>query len=254
MSLNYHVEGPGDAPVLVLLHAIATSSELWRPQLGVLSRHFRVVRIDLPGHGKSPLLHPEATYADYADAVAATLASAGMDSYVLAGLSFGAMVSMQVAVRHADKVRGLVLANCMGKTPPPVAQMWQNRIAAVASHGMAGQTVPTLERWFTPGFHAEAPLTIEWVRSMILETPPQGFIAAARMISAMDHSALLPQIACPTLVLAGAHDQAAPFAGLADIAAQIPGARLETLDAAHLANVEAPVAFAEAVGGFAHSP
>lgn len=253
MSLNYHLEGAEDAPVLVLLHAIATSSELWRPQLGVLSRHFRVVRIDLPGHGQSALLHPDATYADYADAVAATMAGAGIDRYVLAGLSFGAMVSMQVAVRHAVSVRGLVLANCMAKTPPPVAQMWQNRIAAVASNGMDGQTAPTLERWFTPGFHAKARLTVEWVRSMILNTPPQGFIAAAGMISTMDHSGLLPPIACPTLVLAGAHDQAAPVAGLEAIAAQIPGARLETLDAAHLANVEAPVAFAEAVGSFAHS-
>lgn len=251
MSLNIQIEGANDAPALVLLHAIATSSELWRPQMGVLAQHFRVVRIDLPGHGASAVLQGEPTYADYADAVAQTLIGEGIDRYVLVGLSFGAMVSMQIAVRHAAQVRGVVLANCAAKTPPPVAQMWRDRMNAVEQAGMAGQVAGTLDRWFTPGFAACAPLTLDWVRGMILGTSARGFISAARMISGLDHMSLLPQIACPALVLAGAHDQAAPPAGLAAIADAIPGGRLATLEAAHLANVEAPVAFTEAVGGFA---
>ena len=66
----------------------------------------------------------------------------------------------------------------------------------------------------------------------------------------MDHRPLLPKIAAPTLVIAGTHDPATPLEGNEYIRANIPGAKLAVLDAAHLANLEQPKAYADTVMEF----
>ncbi|MDR6511891.1 3-oxoadipate enol-lactonase/3-oxoadipate enol-lactonase/4-carboxymuconolactone decarboxylase [Novosphingobium capsulatum] len=250
MTLAIHIDGPAGAPPLVFLHAIATSAALWRPQVDQLSQRFRVVRVDLPGHGASALLPEGAGFADYADAVAETLSTHGIDRFSLVGMSFGAMVAMRVALRHATRVERLVLACCAARTPPPVAAMWHERIAMVEREGIETQVETSLDRWFTPDFAAASPQTLDWVRGMIRQTPAAGFVAAARIIATLDHMALLPKLAMPCLVLAGAEDKAAAPAMMQDFAAHIPTARFATLPAAHLANVEAPGAFGETIARF----
>lgn len=254
MSITVHVEGPADARAIVFLHAVATSSALFAPQVPALADGFRVVRVDLPGHGGSALPAPGAGFADHADAVVAALGERGIEDFTLVGVSFGAMVAMQIATRHAARVRGVVLACCAATTPPPAARAWRDRIAAVEAHGTATQVEPSLARWFTPSFAAGAPTTLGWVGSMIRGTPAAGFVAAAGLIAELDHAALLPRIAAPCLVLAGARDQAASADTMRGIADAVPGARFVTIEAAHLANVEAPVAFTELVGAFAGTP
>lgn len=250
MTLAVHVDGDKAAPAIVFLHAIATSAALWSPQVAPLAERFRVVRIDLPGHGDSPVLPESASFADYADAVANTLARHRIDRFALVGMSFGAMVAMQVAVRHAARVERLVLACCAARTPSNVAAMWHERIAAVEEGGMSTQEETSLARWFTPGFAAASATTLDWVRGMIGRTPPAGFRAAARIIADLDHVALLPHIRMPCLVLAGEQDKAAPPEGMRGFSTDIPDARFATVPAAHLANVESPSAFTEVIARF----
>ena len=251
MTLTVHVDGAAESPTIVLLHAIGTSSQLWLPQVPALATQFRVVRVDLPGHGASPAPTPGAGFAEYSDAVADALTEHGIDEFILAGISFGAMVAVQIAVDHAPRVRGLVLACCGVVTSEPVSRAWRERIAAVESDGMGSQVESSLERWFTPAFAAASPVTLAWVRSMIAGTTPEGFTGAADMIAGLDHSAHLTKLDMPSLVIAGERDQAAPPTAMRAFADTIATARFETIDAAHLANVEAPVAFTERLGAFA---
>lgn len=248
--LTYEITGDTGAPPLVLLHAIATSAELWAPQMAAWSATHRVVRLDLPGHGASAPLAEGAGYDDYAAAVAETLDALGTSQAAVVGLSFGAMIAQRLAADRPDLVGRLVLANCVAKTPPPVREMWAGRIAAVEADGMAAQVDGTLARWFTPAFRDASPVSVRWIEGLIRATPPEGFVAAGRAIMDLDHLQLLGAVACPTLVLAGRHDQAAPPAAGEAIATAMPNARFEVLEAAHLANVEQPVAFAQAVSRF----
>lgn len=250
MTLAIYEDGPIDAPAIVFLHAIATSSALWTPQVAPLAGQFRVVRVDLPGHGGSALLPEGAGFIDYADAVANALAARGIDRFALTGMSFGAMVAMQVAVRYPERVARLVLACCAARTPPPVAAMWHERIAAVTRDGIETQIETSLERWFTHDFATGSPITLDWVRSLIRTTPDAGFVAAARVIADLDHIALLPHLATRCLVLAGEHDKAAPPTVMQEFATLIPDARVAILPTAHLANIEAATAFTETVGAF----
>lgn len=249
MNLRLRSDGADDSPVVVLLHSIATSSAMWAPQVPVLARQSRVVRVDLPGHGASEPLRTT-RFAEHADAVVESLTASGIDRFTVVGLSMGAMVAAQVAARHAPRVDGVVLA-CAGiASNEHAAQLWRDRIAAVESGGIESQIEQTLARWFTPEFAAQSPHTLGWIRSMIAQTGATGFVDAATAIAQLDQRAVLAQIDADCLVIAGRHDKAVPPEAVRAVADAVPGARFESVDAAHLANVEAPVAFTELVAEF----
>lgn len=254
-SLHLTDSGPADAPVLVLLHAIATSSAMWEPQIAALSRRFRVIAVDLPGHGQSPALAEEPSMADYADAVTDALAPICAGRAIFVGLSFGSMIAQQIGARYPDRVAGLVLSNGVAYAPPPVGAAWQQRIADAEQNGMESQVGPTLSRWFTPAFLAnEDEATADAVArigQLIADTPVEGYCQAARAIAALDNRALLPTITVPTLVLAGEGDTAAPAEAVVTIADAIPGARYQLLPGAHLVNVEHSETYTRLLAEFA---
>jgi len=142
----------------------------------------------------------------------------------------------------------LVLANTAAWMGPP--QAWQQRIDAVRETGMAAITDAVLDRWFTPGFRAQAPQAVAPVRDMLLATPPQGYAGCCAAIRDMDQRGSLSAIAAPTLVIGGLQDPATPPAKAEEIADGVPGAHLVMLDAAHLSNIEQPRAFTAALLDF----
>lgn len=249
-ALHHRIWGNDAAPPVVLLHAIGTSSAMWTPQLLSWGSRFRIITLDLPGHGGSTLPPSDATFGDYAASVAATLEQLGIRSAAVVGLSFGSMVAMRLAHDRSDLVSSLVLANGVAIAPPPVRRAWAERIATVQTGGMSAIVAGTLERWFTPAFAAAAPMTVEAVGNLVRATRPDGFCAAAQAIATLDQTALLGAIGCPTLVVAGSKDAAAPPEQVADIARAVPGARLIELDAPHMSNIECADAFSEGVGAF----
>jgi 3-oxoadipate enol-lactonase len=108
----------------------------------------------------------------------------------------------------------------------------------------------TIERWFTRKFIAQAPEAIASVRRMILDTPPQGYIACCEAIRDADLTAQASQVNAPTLVISGSHDPATPPEQGRLLASMIRGARYLELDASHLSNIEAASPFTAAVRGF----
>lgn len=249
--LAYRVSGAPDAPVLVLLHAIATSSALWLPQVGAWSARWRVVQVDLPGHGASAPPSGSPALEDYARLVLDVLDEMQVPRAAVAGLSFGGMVAQAMALAAPDRVAALVLAHTSARTEPAVSQLWEQRLQQFEQYGLQAQVGPTLQRWFTRAFAAASPLTLEWIAGQIRATSPAGYAAAIRAIQRLDHLERLQRLDIPTLVLAGDSDTAVSPAAAAALAAAIPRARLIVLPgAAHLGNIEQPVAFAEAVGDF----
>lgn len=253
MSLHVEIHGAEQNPTVVFLHAIATSGQMWRPQIEQLASSFRVVTVDLPGHGRSPMPSPGDDLGTYASAVVESLAAQNITSFSLVGLSLGGMVAVRIAAEYPAVVSNVVLACCGARTSSEAAEVWRERIERVHESGMTSEVEPTIERWFTPRFIADEPATIDWVHDMIRHTPAGGFTAAASAISSMDHTSLLTRITAPTLVISGKQDTAVPAAATSLLSAGISGARGDVLDAAHLASVEAPVDFGDAVRRFVTS-
>ena len=247
--LSGRTAGANTRPAVVLLHAIATSSALWDPQIEVLAERFHVIALDLPGHGRSAAPPFAGSIEDYAVAVLATLGAMGVERFGVVGLSFGSSIAQAMAVMARERVTSAVLAGGTAYPPPPVQEMWRSRAAGARRDGMGGQVDDILARWFTPAFLVSAKARVDTIRQLVLATPAEGYALAAEAIAGLDNRALLSWITCPTLVVAGEHDVAVPIEALETIARAVPNSRLERVNAAHLMNVEAARQFTDLVGG-----
>ena len=247
----YRTEGPITGHPVVLLHAIATDSTLWSAQIPVWARAFRVICVDLPGHGDSPDIDGELDLNGYADCVCEVLDKLNIACASVVGLSFGGMVAQALALHHPERVRSLVLAHTSAKTVEAVRGIWSGRIARFEKDGMESQVLPTLERWFTRSFAESSPLTLAWLSEQIMRTSNKGYVSAIKAIQGLDNLDKVKTINVPALVVAGEEDSAVPPAAAAKIVERMSDARLLVLQgAAHLGNLERPVEFTEAVGAF----
>jgi 3-oxoadipate enol-lactonase len=242
-----HVEDLGlrTAPAVLLLHALGANSGMWATQLGVLTGHFRVLAFDLPGHGQSaPLAGGDAeefSIADLAATGVGVLDACGVQRAAWLGLSIGGMSSLWAASHHPERVSALLA--CNSSPGPAPREVWQQRIDAARSAGMAPVVEPTLERWLTPAFRAAHPGEVQRIRAMLLATDARAYAACCAAIREQDQRAHLPRVTAPTLVIAGSEDTATPPALSTVIHAAIAGSQLQVLPAAHLSNVESSTQF-----------
>jgi 3-oxoadipate enol-lactonase len=233
-ALAHRIDGPEDAPVLVLASSLGATMQMWEPQVPALAARHRVVRYDTPGHGGSPVPDEALSIADLGAELLGLLDHLGVARASLAGVSLGGMTVMWVAAEAPERVDKLVLCCTSARLGPP--EMWEERIATVTRAGMGPLVDATLERWFSP---AAPPDLIARYDAMLRAVPPAGYAACCAAIRDMDQHDRLPRIQAPTLVIAGADDPATPPEHADAIAAGIPGARRETVAGArHLANVE----------------
>ncbi|MFG1863161.1 3-oxoadipate enol-lactonase [Microbispora bryophytorum] len=237
MILHHRFDGPPDAPVVVLGPSLGTTLDLWEPQLPALTRTWRVLRYDLPGHGGSPAASGptrDLTVDDLADGVLALLDRAGLESVSYAGVSLGGAVGSTLALRAPDRVASLVL--CCTSARFGTAESWHERAALVRAEGTKPLAEATRRRWFTAGFpHAERYL------DMLREADPEGYAACCDALAIFDVRDRLGEVRAPALVIAGAEDPATPPAHAEVLAGGIPDAELLVVPrAAHLATAERP--------------
>jgi 3-oxoadipate enol-lactonase len=250
-GLFYRDEGPRDAPPVVLLHSLATHGELWALQQSVWRASFRVLCMDLPGHGRSSMAKAEDSLEDIAAQVLATLDSLGVVRASFVGMSLGGMVAQAIALNWPDRVESLVLAHCGARTDAAVKRIWDQRIKQVEDEGVPAQVHPTLERWFPREFASASPITLQWVAEMIRQTSKEGYVSAIRAIQGLDHLERLHHVKAPTLVVAGDEDIAVSPAMASALAQGIPDSELLILEGTgHLGNVQSPHRFSESVGNF----
>ena len=244
VDVHYAVDGPEDAPVLLLSGSLGSTLAMWEPQVPALARRFRVIRYDHRGHGASPVPPGPYTIADLAADALRLLDRLGAGRAHVVGLSLGGMVGMWLAANAPERVDRLVLCCTSARLGPPEA--WAERAAAVRAGGVAAVAEAVLGRWFTPGFAASHPEAVARARAMLAATPAEGYAACCGAIERMNLEPDLGRIQASTLVIAGADDPSTPPEHARRIAAAVPGARLAILEpGAHLLNVEQ----AEAVTG-----
>ena len=239
VAVHHVVDGPRDAPALVLSNSLGSTLSMWDAQMAALTPHFRVIRYDLRGHGTSPV--PPAPYdiADLGADVLTLLDRLGVPRAHVGGLSIGGQVGMWIAANAPDRVDRLVVCCTAPRFEPPEA--WAARAATVRAEGTAAVADLVVTRWFTPAFAGEFPELVREMRDMIAATPAEGYAACCGVVERADLRPSLTSIEAPTLVIAGADDPAAPLEQSERIAASIPCSQLAVvLHAAHLANVERP--------------
>jgi 3-oxoadipate enol-lactonase len=244
-TIHVEVEGPQSAPVLMLSNSLGTNMHMWDDQVPAFTRHFRLVRFDRRGHGKSSV--PKGPYSIERlgrDALA-VLDGLGIERVNWCGLSMGGMEGQWLGANAPSRIDKLVLSNTASYFPDRT--MWDGRIGVAREKGLAALVDATLERWFTAGFRQQSPQAVARIRDMFLATDVEGYVGCGAAIRDMDNRSLLAKVRVPTLVIAGRHDMGTTLEAGQFIAEHIPGAELAVMETAHIANVEQPQIYSDTV-------
>lgn len=233
------VEAGQGAPV-VLFHGVGLRAEAWEPQIAALSADFRVLAVDLPGHGHSDLLPGAPMLPDYVRWAAGVIGALGVAPAAVAGHSMGALIAMGLAVEYPDLVGRVCLLNPVYRRAPEARQAVLERARALAGGG--GDPEAPLARWFAPGEAPEARARVaRWLRTV----NPEGYARTYAAFAAGDtvYATRLNEIRCPMLVLTSEFDHNSSPAMTYDIAGATSGARAVVIAGErHMVTLTAPAA------------
>lgn len=237
------IAGPSDGPLIVLLHAASYTRKMWLPQIERLQDTFRVMALDFPGHGARAGMR--FTFRQAVEDVVAALDREERDRALLVGVSLGGCVAMDMAARHPDRVSGLVLSGCTFDPRGLLCRLVLTGESLVFPRGAALFT-RSLARYLEERF--PGPVAQEMLEA---GTYWDAAADAVRAMRGVDFRAKLAAYDGPALILNGQHDWVhrtaeRSFAHVAHNAAVqiIP-------DAGHIASLDAPDSFTDAVREFA---
>jgi 3-oxoadipate enol-lactonase len=244
--LYYDLAGPEKGQVVCFTHSLASDGGMWAEQLpSLLAAGYRVLRLDMRGHGGSDPVSGDYTMAQLADDVAASLDFLGIERVQFIGLSIGGMIGQAFAIGHGRRLFSAMLCDTSPQTPAGAQAAWAPRIEAVKkASSLAPLADPTMQRWFTDAYKPRNPGRWKEIHATIAGTTPAGYLGCAAAILDFDFTPKLPSLKVPMLVVCGDKDEGTPPAGNKRIAELVPGARYEEItDARHFPNVERAEAF-----------
>ncbi|QHJ00630.1 alpha/beta fold hydrolase [Xylophilus rhododendri] len=247
-----HFERAGSGPLIVLSHALGLDLSMWDAAAARLQASFTVLRYDHRCHGRSAVVPGPWSVEDLADDAAELIASQPEgQARAFIGLSMGGMTAQALAARHPGRVERLVIVNSSAHYPD--RSPWSTRVATVREKGISAVADGAVERWLTPDFRRTA-MGMEAaarLRATLLANTAEAYADSCEAVAAIDFRQTNRGLQLPTLVIAGAQDLATPPAMSEQIATAIVGARLETVDAAHISSVEQAEVLAELITRFA---
>jgi pimeloyl-ACP methyl ester carboxylesterase len=253
-DIELWTERRGQGPDVLLIAGLSDPAEAWQPQLDGLSDRYRVTAFDNRGAGRTPLPEGPLSMPTMADDAAALLRALEVPTTHVVGFSMGSLIAQELALRHPELVRSLVLMSTWARPDAYFRSMtafWR-WMAEVAPSERA--MFEAFFLWiYTPRAHADG--TVAQIIEEALAFPhPQSTEAFQRQLDAFrTHETLdrLPEIVAPTLVLAGEIDLVAPPRLGRVVADGIPGARFEVLlGEAHQPFQEVPDEFNARVEAF----
>ena len=247
--IHVEVEGPENKPVLMLSNSLGTDLHMWDPQVAALTQHFRLVRYDRRGHGQSGVPKGPYNMEMLGRDVLAVLDALKIEKINWCGLSMGGMVGMWLGANAPQRINRLILSNTSAYFADK--EIWNGRIKTVREKGLA------LDRRRHDGalVHGGFPRARAGEDRMAERDVPRAPIRKATSAAARR---------CATWITArsSSRSRRRPWSSRAGtipattvehgefIRSRIPGASMTVLDAAHIANVEQPHDYTDAVLGF----
>lgn len=242
---SYDVAGPANAHVIVFLHGMRVTRRMWQPQMESLAAEFSVIAMDLPGHGalRSEPFHVERCVAQ----IASVVDEAAKGRALIVGLSLGGYMAMEFGVRYPHKAAGLVIASASVEP-----RGWYN-----IPYRILSEMMDKAPEWFLGALNRALFLLVYGKkRAQPLIAPGffmRGGAAGIREVMDREFASKLAAYPGPVLLLNGAMDLGFRIHEKRFLAATKRG-RLEVIPRAfHIANIDQPEVFSEAVRRFAES-
>lgn len=243
VEIAYETHG-SSGPWITFSHSLGCTRNMWSEQIAALSTRYRVLAYDLRGHGQSTADETVGSLALLADDVLALLDQLQIEKTHFVGISVGGMIGQTLALQSPERVLSLVLANTSPYMPPPVVDMWQQRIQTARDKGVACLALPSMERWFPQAFRDSQPETLARLVAEFSATSTLGYVACCQAIMGLDTRSQLGSIACPTTIIGGSEDPGSPMEVLKTMAQHIASSQLHVLEGAgHLSNIDRSAQF-----------
>ena len=239
LTVNYDLRGPVGAPVVMFANSLGTSLAAWDAQVATLAQRYRILRYDMRGHGLSEAPPAPYTMDQLADDALALVAALQLERVHFCGLSIGGMVAQRLAAKAPRHIASVTLCDTASVIGPP--KIWDDRVAAIRSGGMAAIVEGVLARWFTDGFRKDSPVVVRGFANMLARAPVEGYAGCCLAIRDADLRSDAARIRCPTLVVVGEEDVVTPPSAAQELAAAIKGAHVTLIEgAAHIPIAERP--------------
>jgi pimeloyl-ACP methyl ester carboxylesterase len=260
IRIHYELEGEGQP--LILIASMATDLSGWRPQRPEFSSRYRVITFDNRGWGQSDAPDVPYSIAMMADDTAGLMDALGIDRAHVLGTSMGGQIAQELAIRHPDRVRSLILASTSAGPyvlETPILRQW----AAAALKGVSRRTLFQIMLPFVFTDHTfedpeMAAMAIQMLaagasRNGAQAGPCEPYAIRRQFAACVEHfvRGRLSRVSVPTLVVAGRDEFFIPLELCRELAATIPGARLAILEGGgHAVNEDIPEEFNRTVLSF----
>ena len=246
-ELYYELHGKEGAPWLIFSHSLACTVRMWDPQIAAFKDRYRILTYDMRGHGQSAAPAGPYTLDMLADDVLALMRALKIDRACYVGLSIGGMIGQHLALKEPKHFEKMVLADTGHTQTPETIKQWEERIRIAQAQGMKPLVAGTMERWFTPAFRDRP--QAQRIAELIAATPVAGYVGCGQAIMKLNTTGRLKDIKLPVLAITGEADAAA--GGTKYIGEHLPGAKFVNIpQAAHIANIEQPEKFNQALREF----
>lgn len=244
-KLYYEFAGDVHLPVLVFSNGLGTNLHMWDGQLLSFAKHFRVLRCDTRGHGKSDVTSGPYTIEQLSKDIVGLLDSLHLDRVYFCGLSMGGLIGMLLGTNFGNRFHKLVLCSTAAKIGN--TESWETRIQTVKSGGMKAIASTVLERWFTSGFRSAHPAEVQRVEAMLRATSPEGYAANCAAVRDSDQRNTVQNIHLPCLMVVGKDDPGTPPSEAQKLTKSIAGSQYAELPGSHLCSIESQDEFNQRV-------
>lgn len=242
VSLHYELSGITGADVLMFSNSLGSNLRMWDKVLPAFESRYRVLRYDMRGHGESGVPAGPYTVDQLSGDILSLLDHLGIERVDFCGLSIGGMLAMWMGIHAPQRLRRLILANTAARIG--TREIWDQRIAALQTAGMASLALMTLERWFTRSYRDAHPDEMEMIRAMVAATDATGYEACCGALRDTDLRGEISAISAPTLIIGGTHDPATSRSDGLALRSALPDSNYVELNASHLSAWERAEEFA----------
>ncbi|MDT0328006.1 alpha/beta fold hydrolase [Nocardiopsis lambiniae] len=237
IPLQYRIDGPRHAPVVLLVPPFGTTMSVWEPQMPELTRNRRVLRVDHRGHGSSPASADACGIEDLALDVLGLLEVLEFNRVSAVGAGFASSLLVWIAANSPRTLERIVLMSAAPRTP--LMHRWDRIADRARETGMEAVVADVSLPWFTPDMAEERPEVVDRFTGNLGKVDSDAFAAVCDAVHGMDQRHLVAGVRAPTLVVSAAHDPLLPPGHGRRLADGLPDSRFEVVTgAAHLLGVE----------------
>lgn len=252
IHLAYDDLGQPQGQPLVFIHGHPFNRSMWDEQVAHFSDRYRLILPDLRGYGETDSSFPRVMLDEMALDIIHLIDELSIEKAVFIGLSMGGQIVLDLYRLFPQRFHALVIvdSDARGETPASAAQRLANADRILAD-GMTKHTEETIHKYIAKTSLTN-PAVYNPLYKMMTTTKPQGAAAAHRgRADRRDHTAILPSITVPALIVVGSEDFFTPIPIARLMSDNIPGATLVCIEGVgHLPNMEAPAEFNKALDSF----